>query len=797
MERVMPVAAVLLCSLSAFAQPADPIQNWTAPPYWTPPAVSPESADQSGRSAPGAGRQALVTSPVPLPFVAIVPCRQYDSRSGSVLADNTSRTVTLIGAPCAIPSDAQAAAVNITVFNISGAGSNGVFKAGTVAPPTTASINYPPTETQRANAGVLPLGAGGTIVVQVNQGAGSVDFVVDVFGYYSPLGVVNSLNTLAGDLTLAAGANVSITPSANTLTISTPGVLTGVTAGTAISVTGGAPSPTVLIPPSGILADRIASAQVVKDVNGAKDSVTLQGSGDVSVSTAGSTITIGAPTGSMVWGAPGDTSLIGAGYTEIATQIDYWTATTTTGAPSGRINHTAVWTGSRMIVWGGWNGSVYLNDGGQYDPVANTWTATTTTAAPSVRIYHTAVWTDSRMIVWGGWNGSVPLNDGGQYDPVGNAWTLTTTTGAPSVRYLHTAVWTGSRMIVWGGFGGDYLNDGGQYDPVGNSWTATTTTAAPAARLYHTAVWTGSRMIVWGGFSGFANLNDGGQYDPGTTPGTDSWSVTTTTNAPSIREFHTAVWTGSRMIVWGGRNVTVYLNDGGQYDPGTTPGTDSWSVTTTAGAPSARSNHTAVWTNSRMIVWGGFDGGFNLLNTGGQYDPVDTWTATTTTGAPSARYGHTAVWTGSRMIVWGGVNTVYLNDGGQWGMVSAALFYTLPPCRVLDTRNVTGPLGGPSLQPGATRTFDVAASSCGIPATAKAISVNLAVTAPVGSGHLTLYPGDAVQAPLASAINFSANQTRSNNAMLLLASDGSGTINVLAGTGGTVDFILDVNGYFQ
>jgi uncharacterized repeat protein (TIGR03803 family) len=128
---------------------------------------------------------------------------------------------------------------------------------------------------------------------------------------------------------------------------------------------------------------------------------------------------------------------------------------------------------------------------------------------------------------------------------------------------------------------------------------------------------------------------------------------------------------------------------------------------------------------------------------------------------------------------------------------SAVLFYTLPPCRVLDTRNPTGPLGGPSLQPGATRTFDVAASICGIPATAKAISVNLAVTGPVGPGHLTLYPGDAVQAPSTSTINFSANQTRANNAVLPLASDGSGTINVLAGTGGTVAFILDVNGYFE
>ncbi len=47
-------------------------------------------------------------------------------------------------------------------------------------------------------------------------------------------------------------------------------------------------------------------------------------------------------------------------------------------------------------------------------------------------------------------------------------------------------------------------NDGGQYDPVGNAWTATTTTGAPSARQYHTAVWTGSRMIVWGGYDGGA-----------------------------------------------------------------------------------------------------------------------------------------------------------------------------------------------------------------------------------------------------------------------------------------------------
>ena len=57
------------------------------------------------------------------------------------------------------------------------------------------------------------------------------------------------------------------------------------------------------------------------------------------------------------------------------------------------------------------------------------------------------------MIVWGGYDGSSYCNDGGRYNPVANTWTALPTTGAPAARYSHTAVWTGSEMIVWGGYG--------------------------------------------------------------------------------------------------------------------------------------------------------------------------------------------------------------------------------------------------------------------------------------------------------------------------------------------------------
>ncbi len=338
---------------------------------------------------------------------------------------------------------------------------------------------------------------------------------------------------------------------------------------------------------------------------------------------------------------------------------DTWTATSTTNAPDARAGHTAVWTGSEMIVWGGGaSGPTYLNTGGKYNPSTDSWTATSVTNAPDARAGHTAVWTGSEMIVWGGYNGSGYLNTGGRYNPGADSWVATSTTNAPAGRQEYTAVWTGSEMIVWGGYDGAYLNTGGRYNPNIDSWTPTSTANAPQGRSDHTAIWTGSEMIVWGGFFGGIPLSNGGRYNPGT----DSWTATSTTNAPSPRAYHTAVWTGSEMIVWGGWDDSNFFNTGGRYNSGT----DTWTATSTTNAPAARFQHTAVLAGSEMIVWGGWNGP-NVFNTGGKYDSgTDSWTATSTTNAPTARYVHTAVSTTGEMIVWGGFNGSYFNTGGRY-----------------------------------------------------------------------------------------------------------------------------------
>ena len=157
-------------------------------------------------------------------------------------------------------------------------------------------------------------------------------------------------------------------------------------------------------------------------------------------------------------------------------------------------------------------------------------------------------------------------------------------------------------------------------------------------------------MIVWGGGFGSTGTNTGGRYNPAT----DTWAATSTTNAPSGREGHTAIWNGLEMIVWGGTNSGTIFDTGGRYSPVT----NSWTITSTSNAPVARRRHTAVCDWERNDRLGGVTRDFSgntALDTGARYNPnTDSWTATSTTNVPTARYLFSAVWTGSEMIVWGG-----------------------------------------------------------------------------------------------------------------------------------------------
>lgn len=348
-----------------------------------------------------------------------------------------------------------------------------------------------------------------------------------------------------------------------------------------------------------------------------------------------------------------------------------WSPTSDVSAPAPRTEHSAVWTGSEMIVWGGNDGnSGAKNDGGRYDPNTDSWSATATADAPAPRSGHSAVWTGNEFLAWGGFSGAsefVALGDGAGYSPQTDSWSEISIVDAPTPRLGHTTVWTGAEMIVWGGFAcsacaNGELGTGARYDPATDTWTPISVIGAPAARGNHAAVWTGSHMIVWGGQYDDDNaaltlLNTGGSYNPAT----DTWTALSDVAAPLPTRCHSAVWTGNEMLVFGGQNDSNLAcglsttNALAAYNSTT----DAWTDLVDAPVASNISGPKAIWTGDTMVVW--------FESTGARYDVVsDRWAGIDADGAPESRRNHTLIWTGEQMITWGGNFAGPLNSGGGY-----------------------------------------------------------------------------------------------------------------------------------
>ena len=122
---------------------------------------------------------------------------------------------------------------------------------------------------------------------------------------------------------------------------------------------------------------------------------------------------------------------------------------------------------------------------------------------------------------------------------------------------------------------------------------------------------------------------------------------------------------------------------------------------------------------------------------------------------------------------------------------SALAFFSISPCRVADTRNPNGTLGGPSLIGSQVRDFPVLTSSCGLPASAQAYSLNFTVVPQGGLGFLSVWPTGQTQ-PFVSTLNADTGAVTANAAIVPAGTNGD--ISVFA-TNNT-DLVIDVNGYF-
>jgi len=329
----------------------------------------------------------------------------------------------------------------------------------------------------------------------------------------------------------------------------------------------------------------------------------------------------------IVWG--GYTAAFGITTKNDGASLDVasttWTMLKTAPSPmsGGRYRHTATWDGTnRMYVWGGIEGAMTAKDtGAYYDVTKGDWTPLTTTGAPSARGGHGAVWstTTKELIVWGGCTSppgsftgscSSAASDGFAYDPATDRWTaLPPAPPGFAGRWLHSMEWTGTEVVIWGGQGSGFgvLKDGARYDPISRVWT-TFGTPTISGRAEHASMWSGKELLVWGGtdpgsFTGTA-LDDGARYLPA-----GGWSLMELPGSElsSSKRFAPVAWYGSgKMWIWsgftgsGGKGGSA-VTGGASYDPTLA----KWNAMSSASEPTARGRSAVVWTGREAVIFGG------------------------------------------------------------------------------------------------------------------------------------------------------------------------------------------------
>jgi hypothetical protein len=248
-------------------------------------------------------------------------------------------------------------------------------------------------------------------------------------------------------------------------------------------------------------------------------------------------------------------------------------------------------------------------------------------------------------------------------------WVALNTEGAPAVAGP-LIVWTGRYLASFS------ATEGGVFDPCANRWRPAQTQGLPrhlpmyANDLNYPPLVAGDRIFFfysgrYGVLSPYDSEIAAAAYDIKR----DRWSALPLSGAPAPRSGATIAWTGREVIVWGGvvekkrqdgSASAQLLNDGARLDPET----GEWRPMSSLGAPSPRSNAAAVWTGSRLLVWGGVGKRSNPYQcgpydtceptaSGAMYDPeTDSWTAISEAGAPKTLLWQRLLFTGSEAVLW-------------------------------------------------------------------------------------------------------------------------------------------------
>lgn len=291
-----------------------------------------------------------------------------------------------------------------------------------------------------------------------------------------------------------------------------------------------------------------------------------------------------------------------------------------------RINATGVWTGSEVILWGGWRWedlgvSGPLADGARYDPAGDNWRMLSD-APIDPKAEHIAGWTGKEMLVWGGNTGgdtAPAVATGAAYNPTTSRW-RTLAQSPVSWAEGAAAVWAGEEWVIAVAPDGANAIEVAAYDPNLDRWRELPRLPGPFSSE-NQLVWTGSELLL-------VNLADGlFRLDPDK----GAWIRIAT---PSV--WGSVVWTGNRLLGVAKSNPYWSLVE---WDPST----DLWSDIAMPESALLREPE-LVWTGDRAI----------FPDAGLAFDPATRRWWSLDPAATFDRSDSVVLWAGDRVVMMGG-----------------------------------------------------------------------------------------------------------------------------------------------
>lgn len=321
-----------------------------------------------------------------------------------------------------------------------------------------------------------------------------------------------------------------------------------------------------------------------------------------------------------------------------------------------RIDEAAVWTGHRLVIWGGAANSdnVTYGNGATYDPTARRWRMLPRSPL-GPRWGVAAVWTGKDVFIWGGtgsgtgWTGPT-RRDGAMYDPATHRWTLVPPAPIPA-RKGATAIWTGHEVVVFGGMGTGNIGwvpaqrtDGAIYNPTTRRWHRLPTSPIQFQAMHVNVAWNGTALVV-------TALDAPAVVSASWSPGSGRWHVRPTPASLARAINRSAAWTGTQFvypfqscpITGGDLFCGPGAGDARAFDPSTGHLTKLPSSIALVG--------NVQWTGRALVTVDGASG------KGIAYDPVTHRSRRLPAGPVFNSYGLTTVWTGRELIEWGGVTS--------------------------------------------------------------------------------------------------------------------------------------------